>query len=85
MSIRIHVTTTGLLGEYLPAGSDNNRAEIEVEDGATPLDVIRQLGMPVEDNYLVSLNDTVVPKSERAKKKLSDNDTLAIMSPIKAG
>lgn len=85
MSITIEVRTTGLLGEYLPEGSEENRAEIEVAEGATPADVMKQLGMPVEDNYLVSLNDTVVPRSERATRTLSENDTLAIMSPIKAG
>lgn len=85
MSIRIEVRTTGLLGEYLPEGSGKNRAEIEVADGATPLDVMKQLGMPLEENYLVSLNDAVVPRSRRSTQTLAENDSLAIMSPIKAG
>lgn len=85
MGIRIEVKTTGLLGEYLPEGSEKNRAEIEVQNNATPADVMIQLGMPVEENLLVSLNGTLVPRSERSTRKLSENDCLAIMSPIKAG
>jgi thiamine biosynthesis protein ThiS len=85
MGIRIEVRTTGLLSEYLPAGSKKNSAQIEVDDGATPADVMKQLGMPVEENYLVSLNGNLVPRSRRSTQTLSENDALAIMSPIKAG
>lgn len=85
MSIRIEVRTTGLLSDYLPPGSRKNVARIEVEEGATPADVMEQLGMPAEENYLVSLNDTLVPREQRSTRALSENDSLAIMSPIKAG
>ena len=85
MGIRIEVRTTGLLSDYLPAGSEKNVARIEVADGATPADVVKQLGMPVEENYLVSLNGNLVPRSWRSTQTLSENDALAIMSPIKAG
>jgi len=85
MGIKIEVRTTGLLSDYLPAGSKKNAAQIEVDDNATPVDVMKQLDMPVEENYLVSLNGTVVPRSQRSTQTLSEDDCLAIMSPIKAG
>ncbi len=54
-------------------------------EGATPVDVIRALGMPAEASYLVVLNGTSVPKAERASRPLAENDKLAIMPPLKGG
>lgn len=83
--MRIKVKTGGLLGEHLPEGSSGNQAEIEVEDGAGPLDVIGQLGMPADQPFLIILNDAVVPTAMRAATKLSDNDELGIFPPLKGG
>jgi sulfur carrier protein ThiS len=49
------------------------------------MDVMRQLGMPSDENYLVSLNGEVIVISERSTRKLSENDHLAIMPPLKGG
>ena len=83
--MKIRVKTAGLLGSYLPAGSERNRAVIRVSPGATPLDVMRQLRMPLENSYLVSLNGTVVRIAERDTQVLNDDDQLAIMPPLKGG
>ena len=85
MAIKIHLKTGGLLGEYLPAGSARNTAEVTVDDNATPLDVMKQLGMPLEDNYLVSLNGSVVTRKERSSQCLAESDRLVIMPPLKGG
>ena len=83
--MRIKVKTGGLLGEYLPAGSAPNRAEIDVEDGSGPLDVMRVLGMPDDQPYLIILNQAVVPTAERPTTKLTENDELGIFPPLKGG
>ncbi len=85
MAIKIQLKTGGLLGEYLPAGSARNTAEVTVDDNATPLDVMKQLGMPMEDNYLVSLNGSVVTRKQRSSQPLAENDRLVIMPPLKGG
>ena len=85
MAIKIQLKTGGLLGEYLPAGSARNTAEMEVDDDATPLDVMKQLGMPMEDNYMISLNGTVVTRKERSSQPLAENDRLVIMPPLNGG
>ena len=85
MAIKIQLKTGGLLGEYLPAGSARNTAEVTVDDNATPLDVMKQLGMPLEDNYLVSLNGSVVTRKQRSSQPLAENDHLVIMPPLKGG
>jgi sulfur carrier protein ThiS len=73
--MRISVKTAGLL----------NAAVIEVPAGATPIDVIRQLGMPADGQYLVIHNGATVPKAQRASVTLAEDDTLAIVPPLKGG
>jgi sulfur carrier protein ThiS len=83
--MKIQFKTGGLFVEHLPAGSTGNTAELEVPAGATPTDVMRQLGMPMDENYLVSLNGEVVVISERDTRMLAENDSLAVMPPLKGG
>jgi sulfur carrier protein ThiS len=83
--MRIQFKTGGLFVEHLPAGSTGNTAELDVPEGATPMAVMRQLGMPMDENYLVSLNGEVVVISERDSRVLTENDHLAVMPPLKGG
>ncbi len=83
--MRIQFKTGGLFVEHLPAGCTGNTAELEVPEGATPTAVMRQLGMPMDENYLVSLNGEVVVVSERDSRVLAENDHLAVMPPLKGG
>ena len=83
--MRIQFKTGGLFVEHLPAGSSGNTAELDVPERATPMDVMRQLGMPMDENYLVSLNGEVVVISERDTRVLAENDHLVIMPPLKGG
>lgn len=83
--MKITVITAGLLGKYLPAGSARNRAELKVAEKATPMDVMRQLGMPLDGNYLVALNGEVVLRGERSTRTLNENDQLSVMPPLKGG
>ncbi len=83
--MKITVKTAGLLGKHLPPGSARNLAVVEVAEGASPLTVIEQLGFPPDANYLVTVNGTIVPPSERPRLQLSDNDQLSVMPPLKGG
>lgn len=83
--MRVTLKTAGLLGKHLPPGSARNKAELDVPCGVSPLDIIDQLGLPPDDNYLITLNGTIVPPSERPDCVLSDNDQLSIMPPLKGG
>jgi len=46
---------------------------------------MRQLGMPLDENYLVSLNGEVVVSGERDTRVLAEGDRLVIMPPLKGG
>ncbi len=83
--MRIRVKTAGLLHRYLPAGSTRNQADLDVTEGSSPVDVIKLLGLPEEQRYLVVLNGVSVPAAERSNIRLSENDTLGIFPPLKGG
>ncbi len=83
--MRISLKTAGLLGRYLPPGSAGNVADLDVPQGATPIDVIKQLGMPLDGRYLIVLNGTSIPQSERSRRTLMESDCLIIMPPLKGG
>jgi len=83
--VKIRFKTGDLFAEYLPPDSAGNSTELDVPEGATPMDVMRQLGMPLDESYLVSLNGEVVVTSERDTRKLTENDKLAVMPPLKGG
>jgi thiamine biosynthesis protein ThiS len=83
--MNITVRTAGLLGRYLPTGSAGNEARLEVESGATPLEVMRRLELPEDERYLIMLNGQVVPAAHRSTVALSDGDDLGIFPPLKGG
>ena len=82
--MKIQVKTTGILDDYLPPKL-GNPAQIDVNENVTPMDVVRRLGMPANDKYLIAVNGDVVPQREHAVLKLSAHDTVAIMPPLKGG
>ena len=83
--MKIQVRSAGMLAKYLPAGSVNNVTELEVAEAATPLDVIKLLGMPIDGQYFVALNGELVPKNKHERRVLAANDKLSIMPPLKGG
>lgn len=83
--MRITVKTTGLLADHLPPGTSGDSAVLEVAEGATPQDVMTELGMPLDESYLVVVNDELVPKAERARRALEADDELTIMPPLRGG
>ncbi|MFC1681849.1 MoaD/ThiS family protein, partial [Pseudomonadota bacterium] len=75
---------TGTLEDYLPAGS-GNPMELNVGDGASPMDVVRRLRLSTNDRYLIAVNGNVVPQSEQASRPLAEDDIVSIMPPLKGG
>ncbi len=83
--MQITVVTSGILGQYLPSGSAGNKAEVELKEGAGPLDAMAVLGFPLDETYLTVLNGELLPTAEREGKVLSENDELGIFPPLKGG
>ncbi len=83
--MRVTVKFFATLADYLPAGSRNNRVEVEVIDGETVSGVLAPFSLPVKLTHLVLLNGVFVPPEERATVCLREADTLAVWPPIAGG
>ncbi len=83
--MRILFRTASGMVKYLPPGAAGNCAGITVADGATPRDVMTQLGIPPDGAYLVTRNGAAVRSAMRDTVNLAENDTLAIMPPLRGG
>ena len=83
--MKIRVKTGGLLGKYLPPGSEGNRAEIEIPSGTSPIGVMERLGIPTGGHYLVTVNGTALPEKDRRTAILEEGDLVAIMPPLRGG
>ena len=85
MNVEIRLEVGGSLAEHLPPECRTGLPAYEVAGGATPEDVLRALGLPLEDNLLVSLNGSVVPRSQRASHPLAAGDRLVVMPALRGG
>ena len=83
--LKITLKTSRPLAKYLPRGTSGTKTELRCEQGSTALDVISRMGMPPEINYLLTLNGTIVPMSQRETTVLSDHDEITILPPLKGG
>ena len=82
--MKVRVTAAGLLEEYLPADSDGEMT-VEAPDGSTLVTVMQAAGIPESAKPLISLNGTVVPRSQHATRSVSEGDALHFMPNLKGG
>ena len=82
--MRVLVTAAGVLEDYLPAGADGAMT-VEAPDEATLFAVMQAAGIPESARPLVSLNGTVVPRSQHAVRTVSDGDAVHFMPNLKGG
>ena len=82
--MRVQVTAAGVLEDYLPAGSDG-ATTVEAPDEATLIAVLQAAGIPESAKPLISLNGTVVPRSQHAVRTVSDGDAVHFMPNLKGG
>jgi sulfur carrier protein ThiS len=83
MQITIKLYAT--LGDYLPAGSKNNRVEVTLADNTTVVAALAPYSLPPKLTHLVLINGVFIPPEARAAAKLNDGDTLAVWPPIAGG
>lgn len=83
--MRVTVKLYATLGDYLPAGSKNNRVELEVAANASVSEVLAPFALPTRLTHLVLVNGVFIPPEERAISRLKDGDMLAVWPPIAGG
>ena len=79
--MRIEVALYAGLTQYLPSGTRNHRAILEVRNGATVREVMDQLGMPPDIRGIPVLGG----KQAAADAVLKEGETLAIFPPLAGG
>jgi sulfur carrier protein ThiS len=83
--MRVTVKLYATLGDYLPAGSRNNRVEVVAAEDASVSTVLAPFALPPRLTHLVLINGVFVPPEERATSFLKEGDTLAVWPPIAGG
>ena len=82
--MRVQVTAAGVLEDYLPEGSDGAMT-VEAPSEATLVAVMQAAGIPANAKPLISLNGTVVPRSQHATLTVADGDAVHFMPNLKGG
>ena len=81
LAMNVNVALYAGLSRYLPPGAQNRKGKIDTPDGATVLDVKRQLGMPDDLSGILLLNG----KQAAPDTVMREGDTLAIFPPLAGG
>jgi sulfur carrier protein len=77
----IQVALYAGLARYLPCGAQHRTATLAVPDGATVLDVMRQLGVPDDVSCIPVVDGT----RATAEAVLRDGETLSLFPPLAGG
>jgi sulfur carrier protein ThiS len=84
--VNISFKLFAMLQDYLPPeAKQSNALLLELEEGATILQVIERFGLPLKSCHLVLVDGSFVPPAERGTRMLKDGETLAIWPPIAGG
>ena len=83
--MQLNVKLVGTLGRFLPAGSTGNKTQIEVDDSISIANLIELMNLPADKPYMVSVNDVLVPASQRQSFSVTESDNIKIIPPLKGG
>ena len=84
--MRITLKLFASLAAHLPAGArSSHRVELDVDAATTVQDVIRRQGIPEALCAIVVIDGVWVARHDRATRRLSEDQVLAIWPPIAGG
>jgi sulfur carrier protein ThiS len=84
--MKVRFKLFAMLQDYLPVEArQTNALELELDTGATVLQVIERFGLPLKSCHLVLVDGSFVPAAERGARVLNEGETLAIWPPIAGG
>lgn len=83
--MQLTVKLVGTFAKYLPSPNQGNLVDVEVDSGTTAAQLVSILGLPEQQPFIVSVNDDIVPKSDRDSKVLKSTDSIKIIPPLKGG
>ena len=81
----IPVKLFGGLRSYLPPGSSFNGCRVNIDENASLKVLLQQLPIPKDKNYMVIVNDEMVPRENFDNIQVDANDDIVLLPPIKGG
>ena len=85
-AMKITLKLFASLTDYLPPEARrSNIVELEVDAGASILQIIEPFGLPMKLVHLVLVNGHYINPEDRASRTLVEGDVLAIWPPIAGG
>lgn len=79
--MKVEVRLFATLTPYLPAGSHDGAAVVDVPDGVTPRELVRRLGIPGHLERVLLVNGADVPTD----RPLRDRDVVTLFPPLVGG
>jgi sulfur carrier protein ThiS len=83
--LRITLKLFASLSDFLPAGSRENKVDLEANDNDTVADIITRYQLPEKLVHLVLVNGVYLGSGERQTRHFAEGDQLAIWPPIAGG
>ena len=83
--MKLQVKLVGTFSKFLPENSNSGITTVDTEDGSSVSQLIGVMNIPHGTPCIVSVNNQLVPSSERASKFLEENDEVKIIPPLKGG
>lgn len=81
MQLKLYASLT----KFLPEGSANHTAMLDVADGATPTQIIEYMALPKEACFLVLVDGVYLSPEERDVRPMREGEALSIWPPIAGG
>ena len=73
------------LSDFLPRGAEDNRIEIDLDEGDSVAEVIDRFRLPLESCHLVLVDGVFIYPEDRADRLLEHGEVLAIWPPVAGG
>ena len=83
--MRIRVRLFATLQQYLPAGSEGSETTVDLRDGATVVEALDALAVPVNLAHILFINGRHVLRPDLAVRPLAEGETLSVFPAIGGG
>ncbi len=83
--MELNVKLVGTFARYLSNDAKGGVMQVSVDDNTSVSELVGQLNLPPGKPCMVSVNDQLVPTSQRDETLLQPSDEIKIIPPLKGG
>lgn len=83
--MEVTVKLFAALGKYLPPNAKYNEVQMDIADGTSVSQLMRQLDLPHELTHLVMINGIYINPSDQDHTLFSPGDEFAVFPPLAGG